>query len=633
MDISHIKTDFDEKNHFKCTNWTDVAFPSHIHSHFEVILVKSGTLFVECASQTFELHANDMIIFMPFEFHTVNVFEKSETLILEASASYFQSANRLFNNKRYENPVCKFDDSDLKFIESHINRVKIHPEIEVPSLFYHLFSRFSANSPLTETKNFDRTLTRALRFISENSSESLTLKEVAEKLNINYVYLSRLFSNADIKFNDFLNQNRISKAVIALRNTKKSISDICFECGFGSLRNFNKVFLKKMNCTPKQFRDTSGYQSIIKGATNMNITNFEKKEWFSSRKWGICNQLPLYNANSFDNKATFKEINEQISTFDVNAYAKTLHELNAGYVIFSVMFCHQYFCAPNDTFNQITGFKPGDACSERDLIADLIEALKPYDIPLFLSMYANGPAHNEYAAKKFSYVDAIAQYINEEFVEKWSAVIREFAVRYGENIHGWFFHHAFDRLGFDGHDDDFFKAFHDAIKAGNKEALIAFNNGDIQVDYNNPEYAPLLRNLRHPNEKVIKLWDLSRAGNALALSAFDRKPGNTLRYSKYEDFTAGETGYFEELPISKYVEGSLWHKFGFMGFPQKNLGPWGVDGWNRPGSIYSGDYLYNYVKSCNEKGGVVTIDTCLFDDGHIDWGQYEILKRLSDLRR
>ena len=119
MAHSAIKTDFDEKNYFKCTTWTDVAFPSHIHSYFEIILVKSGTLFVECASQTFELHSNDMIVFMPFEFHTVNVLEKTETLILEASPSFFKSAENLFNNKRYLNPVCKFDESDLNFIQDH----------------------------------------------------------------------------------------------------------------------------------------------------------------------------------------------------------------------------------------------------------------------------------------------------------------------------------------------------------------------------------------------------------------------------------------------------------------------------------------------------------------------------------
>ena len=43
--------------------------------------------------------------------------------------------------------------------------------------------------------------------------------------------------------------------------------------------------------------------------------------------------------------------------------------------------------------------------------------------------------------------------------------------------------------------------------------------------------------------------------------------------------------------------------------------------------------MMDYIKKVNEKGGVVSIDTCLYDDGHIDWGQYEILKKLGKLRK
>lgn len=633
MTKSTLKENLNEQNHFKYSTWTDVAFPSHIHSYYEIILVKSGSLFAECTSQTFELREKDMIIFFPFELHTVYVSEKTEILILEASPSYFHSANIFFDNKHYQNPVCKFNDYDINFIEEHLKLTKIHPSIEISIIFYYLFSKFSLNSPLIDSKLFDKTLTQALKTTIDNSDVDITLKDVAKKLNINYDYLSKLFSRSNIKFNDFLNQHRVTKAMHSLRNTKKSISDICFECGFGSIRNFNKVFLKQMNCTPSQFRDSNIYQKLIKGAKTMSISNFDKKEWFSSRKWGLFHScLPSWNNHYYPNQKTYKSFNDRINNFDVDKYAKAISELNPGYLFFTIMHNSQYMCAPNNTFDQITGYTPGEACSERDLILDLITALEKYDIPLFLSIDAIGPIKNAYAADKFGYYDIVSQYVGEDFIEKWSAVIREYAVRYKEKIHGWMFRCSYDRLGFAGHDDDFFKAFNDAVRSGNKNALIAFNNGEIQVDYKNPIFKPLLGPLKHSNEITLKLLELARAGNELACSAFQRKPGNNKRYSKYEDFTAGDTSYFKELPISKYVDGSLWHKIGPMGIPQKNDFPWPDFGWNEPGSIYSGDYLYEYIKNCNEKGGVVTIDFCMFDDCKFDWGQYEILKRLSSLR-
>jgi len=34
-----------------------------------------------------------------------------------------------------------------------------------------------------------------------------------------------------------------------------SIAEICYECGFNNLSNFNRIFKKKKACSPKEFRE------------------------------------------------------------------------------------------------------------------------------------------------------------------------------------------------------------------------------------------------------------------------------------------------------------------------------------------------------------------------------------------
>jgi AraC-like DNA-binding protein len=34
-----------------------------------------------------------------------------------------------------------------------------------------------------------------------------------------------------------------------------SVAEICYECGFNNLSNFNRIFKKKKECSPKEFRD------------------------------------------------------------------------------------------------------------------------------------------------------------------------------------------------------------------------------------------------------------------------------------------------------------------------------------------------------------------------------------------
>ena len=111
------------------------------------------------------------------------------------------------------------------------------------------------------------------------------------------------------------------------------------------------------------------------------------KDRFYSRKWGVLTHC-LYNIqnnpklpHSYGKHTSWDEV---IDGFDTEELAKTLHEVSAGYVIFTVMQGKRYMIAPNSAFDKIAETKPGEACSSRDLIEDLYQSLSKYDIDLFL---------------------------------------------------------------------------------------------------------------------------------------------------------------------------------------------------------------------------------------------------------
>jgi len=55
-------------------------------------------------------------------------------------------------------------------------------------------------------------------------------------------------------FVDFVNEIRLGYATRMLIESNRSISEICYECGFNNISNFNRTFKKKQNCTPTEFR-------------------------------------------------------------------------------------------------------------------------------------------------------------------------------------------------------------------------------------------------------------------------------------------------------------------------------------------------------------------------------------------
>ena len=61
-----------------------------------------------------------------------------------------------------------------------------------------------------------------------------------------------------MNFKKFLNQYRFEYAKNLIVNTDKKLSDIALESGFGSIRNFNRIYYKFSGITPKEQRQLLG---------------------------------------------------------------------------------------------------------------------------------------------------------------------------------------------------------------------------------------------------------------------------------------------------------------------------------------------------------------------------------------
>ncbi|MOA47617.1 HTH-type transcriptional activator RhaS [compost metagenome] len=65
-------------------------------------------------------------------------------------------------------------------------------------------------------------------------------------------------------FIDSLNEIRLGHATRMLIDSTQTVAEIAYKCGFNNISNFNRIFKKKKNCTPKEFRDSfSGTRIFI----------------------------------------------------------------------------------------------------------------------------------------------------------------------------------------------------------------------------------------------------------------------------------------------------------------------------------------------------------------------------------
>ena len=97
------------------------------------------------------------------------------------------------------------------------------------------------------------------KYIKENYTEKISLREISEKLNMSYNYLSYLFNNEmDMKFKDYLRKIRINKSMELLENSDFEINRIALDVGYANQSYFTKAFKRETGVTPKKYRLTKG---------------------------------------------------------------------------------------------------------------------------------------------------------------------------------------------------------------------------------------------------------------------------------------------------------------------------------------------------------------------------------------
>ena len=109
-----------------------------------------------------------------------------------------------------------------------------------------------------------RRILKVKDFISKNYMDDLRLPALADMAGMSPSAFSRFFKmHTSRNLSDYIIDIRLGYASRMLVDTVKSISEICYDCGFNNLSNFNRIFKKKKGCSPSDFRENYHKTRII----------------------------------------------------------------------------------------------------------------------------------------------------------------------------------------------------------------------------------------------------------------------------------------------------------------------------------------------------------------------------------
>ncbi len=99
-------------------------------------------------------------------------------------------------------------------------------------------------------------LQEAKALVEERFRDSeLRLADAAVRAGLSVAHFSHLFHrHTGVTFTRYVQSLRVAEAKRLLSETDRTVTDICYACGFNSLTHFNRVFRRSEGCCPLRWR-------------------------------------------------------------------------------------------------------------------------------------------------------------------------------------------------------------------------------------------------------------------------------------------------------------------------------------------------------------------------------------------
>lgn len=115
-----------------------------------------------------------------------------------------------------------------------------------------------------ETFSDSRRVQKVQKYIAEHYQEEVRLNTLADMVGMTPVSFSRFFRLRTGKtLSDYLIDFRLGFATRMLVDSTRTIAEICYDCGFNNLSNFNRMFKRKKGCSPKEFRENYRKKKMV----------------------------------------------------------------------------------------------------------------------------------------------------------------------------------------------------------------------------------------------------------------------------------------------------------------------------------------------------------------------------------
>ncbi len=246
-------------------NFTDI----HWHDCIEIIYLERGSLRVFFNNKWHSMSAGDMVLLPPHRVHCVQCDDEnaqktvvgiSKELICDSNITE-QCVILPFETDAIKDYCFFKDDGQFSEIFKNLNCTEdsyyknLIMQAEILRLYACIYADWQKRGLFFIEPIADKTVYEIINILEQNYSQAPSAYEMARHMNMSYSNMSKILNaRLGTNYNSLLTSIRIENAKKLLLSTDRSITQICFDCGFQSSSYFVKTFRQKTGVTPLKFR-------------------------------------------------------------------------------------------------------------------------------------------------------------------------------------------------------------------------------------------------------------------------------------------------------------------------------------------------------------------------------------------
>ena len=242
---------------------TPLKCSAHLHYHVEIVYMREGYAKAYIDSEVFEIYSGDLLVVFPNRIHRFeDVVGKNKYDLYIINPDLATDLSQQIATENPCDPIIRNAARNPRLIAliKILSDAESFPAAYKQTLLKGYFLSFMAEVlemlPMKNGRPDENQAMRALvQYCSQNFTKDLSLSILEEELHLSKYYISHLFGDKlGIRFNDYVNSLRISEACRLLRTSDLSITEISDASGFGTLRTFNRAFIKQMGIPPSDYK-------------------------------------------------------------------------------------------------------------------------------------------------------------------------------------------------------------------------------------------------------------------------------------------------------------------------------------------------------------------------------------------